>query len=249
MEVLAGGGAGAITELVKVVLAGSGSGVIANLGQSNPVSELYAGSGSGLIANLGPSLSMTEFYAGSGSGVIADLGASSLMSEFYAGSGSGVIADLGASTPMSELYAGSGSGIFANLGTSVAMTSRTTKTYTTSSLDQFGVADFAINIGFLAELVAIRVSEPSWVRIYRTSSQRAADSRTSPGGNLQAIIDLGENKPTSENVTTQADQMIVQNPVPLMQGDDNGLIYVRLIKQNSGAAPVTLTITIFLEEI
>jgi hypothetical protein len=213
------------------------------------VSDLYAGSGSGLIADLGPGLSLTEFYAGSGSGVIADLGASLPMSELYAGSGSGMIADLGTSTPTSELYAGSGSGIFANLGTSVAMTSRTTKTYTTSSLDQFGVADFAINIGFLAELVAMRVSEPSWVRIYRTSSQRAADSRTSPGGNLQAIIDLGENKPTSENVTTQVDQMIVQNPVPLMQGDETGLIYVRLIKQNSGAAPVTLTITIFLEEI
>ena len=122
------------------------------------------------------------------------------------------------------------------------------KTHATSSLDQLGVADFAINIGFLAELVAIRVSEPSWVRIYRTSSQRAADSRTSPGSDLQAVTDLGENKPTSENVTTQADQMIVQNPVPLMQGDETGQVYVRLIKQSSGSSVVTLTITTLPQE-
>ena len=228
MEVLAGGGAGAVTDLAK---------------------ELAAGSGSGVIATLGAGLPMFELYAGSGSGAIADLGASLPMSELYAGSGSGMFADLGPSTPMSELYAGSGSGAFANLGAIVAMTSRTTKTFTTPSLAQFGIADFTMSVGTLAELVAIRASEPSWIRIYRTSSQRASDSRSTPGGNLQAIIDLGENKPISENVTTQADQTIVQNPVPLMQGDDTGLIHVRLIKQSDGTAPVTLTITIFLEEI
>jgi hypothetical protein len=35
----------------------------------------------------------------------------------------------------------------------------------------------------------------------------------------------------------------------MMQGDSDGLVYVRLIKQNGGTSPVTLTLTIFLEEI
>ena len=208
--------------------------------------------GTSVAVSYGTILASVDLYAGSGSGVIANLEASIDLSELYAGSGSGVIANLGASTSISvlnTLFAGSGSGVIVNLGPSVAMGTRTIRSYTTNSLAQFGSADFVINLGTLAELVAVQVSEASWVRMYRTSNQRAADSRNAPGGNLQAIIDLGENKPLSENVTTQANQTIVQNPVPLMQGDEAGLIYVRLIKQSGGTAPVTLTITIFLEEI
>jgi hypothetical protein len=167
----------------------------------------------------------------------------------FAGSGSGAIVTLGSAVSASLLLAGSGSGAIITYGTVVAMGSRTTKTHTTSELAQFGVEDFAISIGKLAKLLAVKVSEPSWVRIYRTSDQRAADSRSASGGNLQAVIDLGENRPYSETVTTQADQTIVRNSVPMMQGDSNGLVYVRLIKQNGGTSPVTLTLTIFLEEI
>jgi hypothetical protein len=167
----------------------------------------------------------------------------------FAGSGSGAIVTLGSAVSASLLLAGSGSGAIITYGTVVAMGSRTTKTHTTSELAQFGVEDFAISIGKLAKLLAVKVSEPSWVRIYRTSDQRAADSRSASGGNLQAVIDLGENRPYSETVTTQADQTIVRNSVPVMQGDSDGLVYVRLIKQNGGTSPVTLTLTIFLEEI
>ena len=127
-------------------------------------------------------------------------------------------------------------------------TARTTKTYTTTSLAQFGVADFTLEAGKLAELVAIEVSEPSWVRIYRSSAQRSADPRSSPGGNLQAMIDLADNKPYSENVTVTVGQVIIQNPVPMLQGDGSGLVYVRLIKQSAGSSAVTLTITIFPQE-
>jgi len=208
--------------------------------------------GTSVAVSFGTILASVDLYVGSGSGVIANLGSSINLSELYAGSGSGVIANLGASTSTSALnalFAGSGSGVIANLSPGVAMATRSTRSYTTDSLAQFGSADFVMNLGTLAELVAVQLSEASWVRMYRTNNQRAADSRNAPGGNLQAIIDLGENKPLSENVTTQANQTIVQNPVPLMQGDETGLIYVRLIKQSGGTGPVTLTITIFLEEI
>ena len=167
----------------------------------------------------------------------------------FAGSGSGVIATLGPVESVTLLMAGSGSGVIATLGPSVAMGSRTTKTFTTPDLAQFGVADFAVSVGKLSKLLAVKVSEPSWIRIYRTSDQRAADSRSASGGNLQAIIDLGENRPYSETVTTQANQTIVRNSVPVMQGDSDGLVYVRLIKQSPGTSFVTLTLTIFLEEI
>jgi hypothetical protein len=127
-------------------------------------------------------------------------------------------------------------------------TTRTTKTHTTASLAQFGVADFTMDPGKLSELVAIEVSEPSWVRIYRSSAQRSADTRTVPGGALQTMIDLGDSKPYSENVTTTAGQIIIQNPVPMLQGDSLGLVYIRLIKQSAGSSAVTLTITIFPQE-
>ena len=166
-----------------------------------------------------------------------------------AGSGSGVITTLGPVESATLLMAGSGSGAITTMGPSVAMGSRTTKTFTTPDLAQFGVADFAVSVGKLSKLLAVNVSEPSWVRIYRTSDQRAADSRSVSGGNLQAIIDLGENRPYSETVTTQANQTIVRNSVPVMQGDSDGLVYVRLIKQSPGTSFVTLTLTIFLEEI
>lgn len=167
----------------------------------------------------------------------------------FAGSGSGVITTLGPVESATLLMAGSGSGVITTMGPSVAMGSRTTKTFTTPDLAQFGVADFAVSVGKLSKLLAVNVSEPSWVRIYRTSDQRAADSRSASGGNLQAIIDLGENRPYSETVTTQANQTIVRNSVPVMQGDSDGLVYVRLIKQSPGTSFVTLTLTIFLEEI
>ena len=126
---------------------------------------------------------------------------------------------------------------------------RTTTSFTTASLAQLGVADFTMNLGKLAELVSVQVSEPSWVRLYRSSAQRAADPRVAPGGPLQTIIDLGDSKPYSENVTTVAGEVIIQNPAPLLQGDSAGLVYVRLIKQSTGSSAVTLTITTLPQEV
>ena len=125
---------------------------------------------------------------------------------------------------------------------------RVNTSYTTGVLAQYGVADFTMNLGKLSELVAVTVSQASWVRIYRSTAQRAADTRTAPGGTLQAMINLGDNKPYSENVTASAAQVIIQNPVPMLQGDSGGLAYVRLIKQSTGSSAVTFTTTTLPQE-
>ena len=125
---------------------------------------------------------------------------------------------------------------------------RVDTSYTTGILAQDGVADFTMNLGKLSELIAIKVSQPSWVRFYRSSAQRAADTRVTAGGSLQAIINMGDSKPYSENVTVSTLETITQNPVPLLQGDGAGLVYVRLIKKSTGSSAVTITTTTHPQE-
>jgi hypothetical protein len=146
--------------------------------------------------------------------------------------------------------AGTSGQVLQSVGTGVSWSSlvRLNTSYTTSSLAQNGVEDFTLQLGKLSDLVAIQISEPSWVRIYRSSAQRSADPRSSPGGNLQAMVDLGDNKPYSENVTTTAGQTIIQNPIPLLQGDANGLVYIRLIKISTGSSAVSVITTTYPQE-
>jgi len=118
--------------------------------------------------------------------------------------------------------------------------------HTTAILTQDATEDFTLNTGKLSQLLSVQISEPSWVRIYRSSAHRSADVRVAPGGLLQSMIDLGDAKPYSENLTTSALQTITQNPVATLQGDSNGLVYVRLIKKSAGSAAVTFTPTILL---
>ncbi len=125
---------------------------------------------------------------------------------------------------------------------------RVNTTHTTSLLSQGDEENFTMNLGKLSELVAIQVSDPAWVRMYRSSAQRSADPRSTPGGPLQSIINLGDNKPYSENVTTLTPETIIQNPVPLLQGDSNGLVYVRLVKRSEGSSAITLTTTTHPQE-
>ena len=139
-------------------------------------------------------------------------------------------------------------GRYAPIGT-IGAYPRATQSFTTVPLAQFEVADFTMNLGKLAVLVSVQSSEASWIRLYRSSAQRAADSRSAPGGPLQTIISMGDSKPYSENVTTTADQTIIQNPAPLLQGDSAGLVYVRLIKQSVGSSAVTLTISTLPQEL
>jgi hypothetical protein len=122
-------------------------------------------------------------------------------------------------------------------------TTRIITNFTTPVIGQDEVADFTMELGRLSELIAIQVSEPSWVRIYRSAAQRNSDPRSSPGGPLQSIINLGDSKPYSENVTTSNSETIIQNPVLGLQGDENGLVYVRLIKRSVGTNFITLTTT------
>ena len=115
--------------------------------------------------------------------------------------------------------------------------------YTTAALAQNEAADFAIELGKLSKLKAIQISEPSWVRFYRSSEQRASNLQTSPGGSLQAKIDLKDSKPYGEVVTSQAAETLIPNPVCTLLGDSAGLVYVRLVKQSPGTGPVTMITT------
>ena len=122
-------------------------------------------------------------------------------------------------------------------------------TYTTAALAQNESADFALELGKLSMLKAIQISEPSWVRFYRSSEQRASNMQTSPGGNLQAKIDLKDSKPYGEVVTSQAAETLVPNPVCTLLGNSAGLVYVRLVKQSPGTGPVTIITTSVSQEI
>jgi hypothetical protein len=131
---------------------------------------------------------------------------------------------------------------------SVPAPTRTSTSYTTGTLAQYAVADFTMPLGELCQLVSLQASEASWVRIYRSSAQRGSDTRSAPGGLLQTMIDLGDARPYSENVTQSPGETIVQNPPALLVGDTSGLVHVRLIKRSSGSAAVTLTATTLLQE-
>jgi hypothetical protein len=142
-----------------------------------------------------------------------------------------------------------GTGLSVTAGVlSVPAPARTATAYTTGTLAQYGVADFTMPLGEVCSLLALQASEPSWVRIYRSSTQRGSDTRSAPGGLLQTMIDLGDARPYSENVTQSSGETITQNPPALLMGDASGLVYVRLIKQSGGSAAVTLTATTLLQE-
>ena len=83
--------------------------VTVNYGTALVVHEILAGSGSGVIADLSAEIIPERLFAGSGSGVIADLSGEAFIERLLAGSGSGIIATLLDET--FALYAGSGSGI------------------------------------------------------------------------------------------------------------------------------------------
>ena len=133
-------------------------------------------------------------------------------------------------------------------GSGTVLTSRTVSSTTPSTLN-LATVDFTMSLGKVSKLLQITLSHPSWVRFYRSSSQRSADTRSGPGGTLQGVIDLGDAKPYSESVTLGLNQIIDQNPIPTLRGDSDGLVYVRLVNQSGSTQSITLsTLTLRLEE-
>ena len=128
--------------------------------------------------------------------------------------------------------------VAASLNSNAAQT-----TYTTAALAQNEAADFAMELGKLSMLKAVQISEPSWIRFYRSSEQRASDPRTSPGGNIQTMINLQDKKPYGEGVTTLALETLIPSGIPSLLGDTAGFVYVRLVKQSAETGPVTIITT------
>jgi hypothetical protein len=57
------------------------------------------------------------------------------------------------------------------------------------------------------------------------------------------MINLGDAKPYSENVTVVPGEIIVQNPIPTLRGDNTGLVYGRIINRSGSSTQITLTLT------
>jgi len=135
-----------------------------------------------------------------------------------------------------------------NGGSGTVLTSRTTS-LTTPSTNNLATVDFTMSLGKVSKLLQLTLSHPSWVRFYRSSAQRLADTRSGPGGTLQGMIDLGDVKPYAESVTLGLNQIIDQNPIPTLRGDSDGLVYVRLVNQSGSTQSITIsTLTLRLEE-
>ncbi len=126
--------------------------------------------------------------------------------------------------------------VAANTGNRAVETS-----FTTAVISQYEIFDFAMELGELSILFSLQISEPSWVKIYRSSEQRSADPRSSPGGTLQALIDLGDKRAYAEKVTTLTSETVILNPASILTGDANGMVYLRLVKRSVGSGAVTLT--------
>jgi hypothetical protein len=116
-------------------------------------------------------------------------------------------------------------------------------TFTTGPLSQNESTDFAMKLGKFSMLRAVWISEPSWIRFYGSSSHRASDPRTTPGGYFQTMINLKDKKPYGEGVTIQTPETLIPNGVPALVGDADGFVHIRLIKQSVGTAPVTIITT------
>lgn len=103
--------------------------------------------------------------------------------------------------------------------------------------------DFTVALGKACQLTKVALSQPCWLRLFRSSSQRALDVRLAPGGLLQTMLDLGDAKPYGEFVTTATPQTIVCNPPAALLGDASGLVYARLVNQSGAPAAIAGTLT------
>ena len=116
-------------------------------------------------------------------------------------------------------------------------------THVTSSISAGNSEDLTIAAGDIFHLLAITASTPAWVRVYGTSSARAADTRTSPGGNVPSP----GNDYYAEVATTNAPQTVRFSPVPLVQGT-SGNAFIRVKNTDTSSRIITLDCSIFTLE-
>jgi len=100
--------------------------------------------------------------------------------------------------------------------------------YSSNAINAGSAVDFTISGGSIFNLLAITTSTPSWIRVYGTPAARAADTRTSPGGDLP--VSGGEFY--AEVVTTLSPQTIRFAPVPIVQATQ-GLAYIRMVNMDT----------------
>lgn len=119
---------------------------------------------------------------------------------------------------------------------------RQTFSYTTpASLAPGTTTDFTMPLGKVCNLFGVTLSHPAWIRFYRSVLQRNADTRVSPGGTFQSLIDLADAKPYGEAVSSALAQTVIPNPVPTLVGDSGGFVYIRLVNYFNSAAVITVT--------
>lgn len=109
--------------------------------------------------------------------------------------------------------------------------------HTTDTLDVGESEDFEIEAGGVFQILSIRSSSASWVRVYGTSSAREADIRTEPGEAPPA----SGNDFYAEIATVLPSQLIRFSPIPSVQSW-YGRTFLRV--KNTGASSDTITLSI-----
>lgn len=121
-----------------------------------------------------------------------------------------------------------------------------TRTYTTASLAPLSGENFTLTCGSVYQILSITLSHPSWVRFYATTAARDADTRTSPGGTLQQLIDLDTNAPTAEFATNGNSQTIsTSSAVPTGQAP-GGICQIRLINRDTVPRAIDISVTFLI---
>jgi hypothetical protein len=119
----------------------------------------------------------------------------------------------------------------------------TTLSYTTPLLAAGDYDDITLAGGNVFNLLAIGASTPAWIRVYGTSTARAADTRTAPGG----IPPGSGNDYYAELATVASPQTIRFSPVPVVQGT-SGNAYVRVKNLDDSAQAIEIDFTVLTLE-
>jgi hypothetical protein len=118
-----------------------------------------------------------------------------------------------------------------------------TLSYTTPLLAAGDYDDITLAGGNVFNLLAIGASTPAWIRVYGTSTARAADTRTAPGG----IPPGSGNDYYAELATVASPQTIRFSPVPVVQGT-SGNAYVRVKNLDDSAQAIEIDFTVLTLE-
>jgi hypothetical protein len=97
----------------------------------------------------------------------------------------------------------------------------------TANLAPGGVEDVALISPQIFNILTLYSETPAWIRVYSTSSARAADTRTSPGGTLPAA---GTGL-YAEVVTTESPGFISFSPIPMVSCA--GSVFIRVVNMDT----------------